>query len=242
MAIIATSCDRDTGDYPYLDRDIIVGFSGASGSLLVEDGASNIVSATVGASTLVSSDATFSVTVDDSSTAVLGVDYTFADGQDGTLVSGNITSGGESLSEVEIVAKNSVSGVEKAIVNNLDGSYVFNLSSGNWYIVAEKPGFISDSTQILSVGPGQQVINQNLSLTQNLTTLRGTVSSDGNALRNVNITVIPTDNSDEELNTVTQNNGSFAISLPAGKIYDIKASLDGYKSENIVTEQLVPET
>jgi len=38
VAIIATSCDRDTGDYPYLDRDIIVGFSGASGSLLVETG------------------------------------------------------------------------------------------------------------------------------------------------------------------------------------------------------------
>ena len=172
--------------------------------------------------------------------SLTGVDYQMI--PNAGSVSGNITSGGESLSEVEIVAKNSVSGVEKAIVNNLDGSYVFNLSSGNWYIVAEKPGFISDSTQILSVGPGQQVINQNLSLTQNLTTLRGTVSSDGNALRNVNITVIPTDNSDEELNTVTQNNGSFAISLPAGKIYDIKASLDGYKSENIVTEQLVPET
>jgi len=117
VAIIATSCDRDTGDYPYLDRDIIVGFSGASGSLLVEDGASNIVSATVGASTLVSSDATFSVTVDDSSTAVLGVDYTFADGQDGTLVSGNITS------TIDIVADFENSTEEgKTVVLNLSSN------------------------------------------------------------------------------------------------------------------------
>ena len=117
VAIIATSCDRDTGDYPYLDIDIIVGFSGASGSLLVEDGASNIVSATVGASTLVSSYATFSVTVDDSSTAVLGVDYTFADGQDGTLVSGNITS------TIDIVADFENSTEEgKTVVLNLSSN------------------------------------------------------------------------------------------------------------------------
>ena len=117
VAIIATSCDRDTGDYPYLDIDIIVGFSVASGSLLVEDGASNIVSATVGASTLVSSDATFSVTVDDSSTAVLGVDYTFADGQDGTLVSGNITS------TIDIVADFENSTEEgKTVVLNLSSN------------------------------------------------------------------------------------------------------------------------
>jgi hypothetical protein len=95
---IITSCERDQGDYPYLDRDITIGFRGANGSLLVENGASNVVSATIGASTLVSSDATFSVSVDDSSTAVLGVDYNFVAGQDGTLASGNL------LSNIDIVA------------------------------------------------------------------------------------------------------------------------------------------
>jgi len=110
---IFTSCERDQGDYPYLDRDITVGFRGASGSLLVENGASNIVSATVGASTLVSSDATFSVSVDDSSTAVLGVDYTFADGQDGTLVSGNL------LSNIDIIAdfENSIEEGKTVVLN-----------------------------------------------------------------------------------------------------------------------------
>ncbi|MAB30423.1 MAG: hypothetical protein CMP78_02360, partial [Formosa sp.] len=110
---IFTSCERDQGDYPYLDRDITVGFRGASGSLLVENGASNIVSATVGASTLVSSDATFSVSVDDSSTAVLGVDYTFAAGQDGTLASGNL------LSNIDIIAdfENSIEEGKTVVLN-----------------------------------------------------------------------------------------------------------------------------
>tara|TARA_B110000003_G_scaffold256622_1_gene274267 strand:+ start:1198 stop:2034 length:837 start_codon:yes stop_codon:yes gene_type:complete len=111
---IITSCERDQGEYPYLDRDITIGFRGASGSLLVENGASNIVSATVGASTLVNSDATVSVSVDDSSTAVLGVDYDFVAGQDVTLASGNL------LTNIDIVADFENSTVEgKTVVLNL---------------------------------------------------------------------------------------------------------------------------
>jgi hypothetical protein len=38
MTIIATSCDRDQGEYPYLDgRTNILSFSGSSGTLLVEN-------------------------------------------------------------------------------------------------------------------------------------------------------------------------------------------------------------
>ena len=112
---LITSCERDQGDYPYLEgRDITIGFRGASGSLLVEDGASNIVSATIGASTVVSSDATFSVSVDDSSTAVLGVDYDFVSGQDGTLATGDL------LTNIDIVADFDNSTIEgKTVVLNL---------------------------------------------------------------------------------------------------------------------------
>jgi hypothetical protein len=112
---IFTSCERDQGDYAYLDnREITIGFRGASASLFVENGASNVVSASIGASTIVSSDATFSVSVDDSSTAVLGVDFDFASGQDGTLMSGNL------LTTIDIIADFDNSVVEgKSVVLNL---------------------------------------------------------------------------------------------------------------------------
>lgn len=95
---IVTSCDRDQGEYPYLDnREVTIGFRGAEESLFVENGADNMVSATVGASTVLLG-GSYSVSVDDSSTAVLGVDYDFVSGTDGSFESGNI------LSSISIVA------------------------------------------------------------------------------------------------------------------------------------------
>jgi len=111
---IVTSCDRDQGEYPYLDnREVTIGFRGAEGSLLVENGADNMVSAIVGASTVVPS-GSYSVSVDGTSTAVLGVDYDFVSGTDGSFESGNI------LSSISIVADFANSTIEgKTVVLNL---------------------------------------------------------------------------------------------------------------------------
>ena len=111
---IVTSCDRDQGEYPYLDnREVTIGFRGAEENLLVEDGADNMVSAIIGASTVVPS-GSYSVSVDDSSTAVLGVDYDFVSGTDGSFDSGNI------LSSISIVADFENSIIEgKTVVLNL---------------------------------------------------------------------------------------------------------------------------
>ena len=111
---IVTSCDRDQGEYPYLEnRETTIGFRGDQGSILVEDGADNMVSVTIGASTVVYG-GTYSLTVDDSSTAVVGVDYDFVSGTDGSFESGNI------LSNISIVADFENSIIEgKTVVLNL---------------------------------------------------------------------------------------------------------------------------
>tara|TARA_B110000503_G_C7105249_1_gene395622 strand:- start:620 stop:1456 length:837 start_codon:yes stop_codon:yes gene_type:complete len=111
---IVTSCDRDQGEYPYLDnREVTIGFKGAEATLLVEDGADNIIAATVGATTVVQS-GSYLVSVDDSSTAVLGVDYDFVSGTVGSFESGNI------LSSISIVADFENSTIEgKTVVLNL---------------------------------------------------------------------------------------------------------------------------
>lgn len=154
-------------------------------------------------------------------------------------VSGKITSGGESLSNTQLLAVNNSNGTRSELTNNLDGTYTFNLSSGDWYIKAEKAGFISDSTDVLSVGPGQQLINQNLSLVENLTTVRGTITDGENALRNATILVTKPNNSNFEQSTITQINGTYAFSLPAGEVYQLRASKNGYRSTSIATNELV---
>jgi len=110
---IVSSCDRDQGEYPYLDnREVTIGFRGAEGTILVENGADNMLSAIVGASTVVPS-GSYSVSVDGTSTAVLGVDYDFVSGTDGSFESGNI------LSSISIVADfaNSTSDGKTIVLN-----------------------------------------------------------------------------------------------------------------------------
>ncbi|MBO6535499.1 MAG: carboxypeptidase regulatory-like domain-containing protein [Balneolaceae bacterium] len=157
-------------------------------------------------------------------------------------VSGRITAGGEALSNVRLTARNTATGSITSITNNLNGSYSFNLNSGSWYIRATKSGFISDSTEVLTVGPGQQLVNQNLVLVENLTTLRGTVTDGTAALRNARVTITKPNDATFEQSTVTQVNGTFAFSLPAGETYSIRSTKDGYKSASSTTNELVAGT
>lgn len=154
-------------------------------------------------------------------------------------VSGRITSGGESLSNTLLTAINSETGSTSELTNNLNGTYSLNLRSGSWYIKATKDGFIADSTDVLSIGPGQQVVNQNLSLIENLTTVRGTITSSGDALRSADIIITKPGNTTFEQSTLSQVNGTYAVTLPAGEIYNIRVSKDGYKSKSTVTDELI---
>ena len=134
ITIAATSCERDQGEYPYLNgRDNILSFSGSSGTLLVENGGANTFSVAVGATQVVQS-GTFGVTIDPSSTAVLGNDYFITNGTDdgsGMLVfeftSGNLIQG------IELFADFGSSSPEgKTVVMNLvslDNNFVVSSAS-----------------------------------------------------------------------------------------------------------------
>jgi hypothetical protein len=127
VAIIATSCDRDTGDYPYLnDRVNTIGYTSSSSTLFVEDGAANNVSIGVAATTPVGG-GTFSISVDESSTAVEGVDFTIEGGNEFSFESGNIVS---TFSIVGLFEGAIVEG--KTVVLNL-ASTDFAVSASNQY-------------------------------------------------------------------------------------------------------------
>jgi len=127
VAIIATSCDRDTGDYPYLnDRVNTIGYTSSSSTLFVEDGAANNVSIGVAATTTVGG-GTFSISVDESSTAVEGVDFTIEGGNEFSFESGNIVS---TFSIVGLFEGAIVEG--KTVVLNL-ASTDFAVSASNQY-------------------------------------------------------------------------------------------------------------
>lgn len=156
-------------------------------------------------------------------------------------ISGNVKSGGESLANTTLYAINSATNRRVELINGLDGNYSFNIQSGSWYIKAVKSGFLSDSTATFTVGPGQQLVNKNFSLVKNLTTLRGTVTDGINPIKNVTLTVTRLNGSSFNQSTLTQLNGNYAFSLPAGVGYQITASKDGYKTVLSSTNTLIPE-
>lgn len=152
-------------------------------------------------------------------------------------ISGKITSGGQPLSGTKIIAVNSSNGNKSEITNNRDGTFSLNVRSGSWYVKAIKSGFISDSTSVLNVGPGQRLVNQDLALTENLALLRGTLTDGANPLRNATVTV--TGSNQFNQSTVTQVNGTYAFTLPAGAAYTITAEKGGYRGSSKTTNTLI---
>jgi hypothetical protein len=122
VVTLATSCERDQGEYPYLEnREVLLSFSSSSGQLLVEQGAENAYPVLVGASTSIES-GTYSVSLDDSSTAVEGVDFVF----ESTLEDGSLSvsfENGTIVSSFNIIADFDNSIEEgKTVVLNLSSS------------------------------------------------------------------------------------------------------------------------
>ncbi|MCG8373577.1 MAG: carboxypeptidase regulatory-like domain-containing protein [Balneolales bacterium] len=154
-------------------------------------------------------------------------------------ISGTVNSGGEVLSNVTLTAINTASGSRNQVLNELDGAYSFNLQSGNWYIKAEKTGFIPDSTALLNVGAGQQLVNQNFTLQENLTTLRGTITDGVNPVGNVDVIVTKIGDEDFNQTTITQVNGTYALALPSDESYQVLASKNGYRNSSDKTDGLI---
>ena len=143
-------------------------------------------------------------------------------------ISGKVSSSGLALTNTQLRARNTSTSQVVTLTNANDGSYTFNLQSGSWVILAQKTGFLADSSDVVTIGPGQSVINQNFSLVENTFTLRGTVTDGTNAIRNASVSI--NDGQGFSQLTQTQINGTYAFSIPAGVNYTMLVEKDGYKS------------
>ena len=131
-------------------------------------------------------------------------------------ISGKVSSSGLALTNSQLRARNTSTSQVVTLTNTSDGGYTFNVQSGSWIILAQKTAFLSDSSAIITIGPGQSVINQNFSLVENTFTLRGTVTDGTNAIRNASVSV--NDGQGFSQLTQTQINGTYAFSIPRGLI------------------------
>ena len=153
-----------------------------------------------------------------------GVNFTLA--PNAGVISGKVTSLKQPLLNATVTAS---TGTEEHTTNtDGDGNYSFSLKPGTWDLTASKSGFVTSNTLSVTIGPGQQSLNNDFELTQNVATLKGVVSDGVSPIENAQITVTEKNVPANKYNSVTSTNGNFNLVVDAGKAYEIKVEKKGY--------------
>lgn len=105
-----------------------------------------------------------------------------------------------------------------------NGQYIFSLAGGTRTVKATKEGFTEDELTV-SLAPGQTARDQNLVIEENIGYVKGKVTGDTSAIRNVNLRI--EQGGEEVLSGVTDPKAGYFFALTPGD-YEIFASRTGY--------------
>jgi len=156
-----------------------------------------------------------------------------------SIISGRVEHSGQPI------AAATVKGIRLQTGNSIDnetsdnlGNYQLNLIAGDYLIWAEKNGYIcsfGDTLQI-TLGPGQELINQDIELTPYQAFLSGiTYRTDNTVLRSVVLTAVNQNDPQDITTTVSRNDGSFDLILNPLTTYEVTASKTGYITQQVIT-------
>ena len=163
-----------------------------------------------------------------------GLDFQLA--ENAGVISGKVITLQQPVPNATVQA---VSGNLTFIANtNEFGGYNFNLQPGNWSISVSKSGFKSGDPISINIGPGQQSAGNDFNLIQNVAKIEGLITSGTVPLQNAQILISEVNNPTNKLNTISNSNGIYSITVEAGKAYKINVTSEGYSSDNQQTAVL----
>ncbi|MFA4923954.1 MAG: carboxypeptidase-like regulatory domain-containing protein, partial [Ignavibacteriaceae bacterium] len=163
-----------------------------------------------------------------------GIDFQLA--ENGGIISGKVITLQQPIPNASVQA---VSGNLTFVANtNEFGEYNFNLQPGNWDISVTKTGFLSSNPKSITVGPGQQSANNDFNLIKNTAKIEGLITSNTNPLQDAQIIISEVNDPAKRINTISNSNGIYSITVEAAKAYKIKVTLEGYSSGNQQTAVL----
>jgi len=154
---------------------------------------------------------------------------------------------GEAIQLADVTATSG--DAERQVSTDGSGNYSFVLSSGEWILEANKSGFVSSDPAELSLSPGDNVQNQNFTLTARANQVSGTVSEvvtlpsgDTDLAPFGGATITATPSSGDPKSTTASDNGQYSLDLESGA-YTIQASVEGFSpSESVEATFDVGET
>ncbi len=151
------------------------------------------------------------------------------------VISGSVKSSGEAVADVLITAKSGNDSVTTTA--NLIGEFSLSLPPAAWQITVSKSGFLSSSNSV-TIGPGQRSTGNLFSIIANTAIIRGTVSDGTTTLRNAQVLLTEIGKSANTYNTVSKDDGTFAMTLPAQVAYSVSVSQQGYATKTSSTSTL----
>jgi hypothetical protein len=157
------------------------------------------------------------------------------------IISGLVSSSGQPLSNATVTATQPPA-TSVSINTAQDGTYILNLQPGKWNIHASKSGFITSADSVVTIGPGQTILNNNFNLIPNTALLNGIVKSGSNLISSAQVIITEVNNPGNSISSLTNTNGEFSITVEAGKSYNITVAYSGYITQTKPTGILLPAT
>ncbi|MBZ0264134.1 carboxypeptidase regulatory-like domain-containing protein [bacterium] len=145
------------------------------------------------------------------------------------LVSGRITSGGEGVRNARVRATPQ-NGNPVDFNTGINGNFSMGLNPGTYTLTSSKQGFVvSPADYQLNLEPGAQVNNRNFTMQPYIGTIYGTVTSNGNPLAGVSITITSLQGGDP-IQTSTGLQGTYRVTVSPDQRYRVRAQKAGYQT------------
>ncbi len=120
------------------------------------------------------------------------------------------------------------------LLSNENGEFTVGLPSGSYKVVANKAGYLSDSSNI-SLTVGENLQNFDFTLNENFAVIAGNVSANGVGLNDVLVNLIsPTGGKSK----YTLSDGTFLVNKLVGATYQISFSKIGYSDTTITDYEI----
>ncbi|MBW8887918.1 MAG: carboxypeptidase regulatory-like domain-containing protein [Fibrobacteres bacterium] len=159
--------------------------------------------------------------------SVANIDFA-ASGNAGT-VKGHVLSGGAGVAGATVKAANKATRETFSQVSDGTGAYALSLPGADYELSAAKDGFALDALLVFSLPAGGTILDQNLKLVANQGIVSGTVASGSAVLSNCEVAYRGATDASSAGKTLTDPQGRYSLSLPAGAAYLLTTTCTGYQ-------------
>ena len=140
-----------------------------------------------------------------------------------STIQGSVKENSQLLTNVDIILKDS-NDQELERITSTDGNFSFNsvIDSFDYSLTAEKEYYSSSSISYTNLNSDQ--VNQEITATRNAHTISGTITSSGNGLQGVSVSIV---GNGQTYSATTDSSGNYtATNVPAGYDYTVTPSLN----------------